>query len=154
MPLYSCAGYTPVVDPTAFVHPSANLQDHCVMHTFPGRVALVEENGHVGHGAVLHGCINTAAELDALITPLLDRKMAEISPIEHATMWIGVYEFQHCLDVPWRVVLNEYIELAKDFGGTDGYKYINGVLGGLAPSLRPAEVAKDPGSVRAPKTAP
>ena len=51
MPLYSCAGYTPVVDPTAFVHPSANLQDHCVMHTFPGRVALVEENGHVGHGA-------------------------------------------------------------------------------------------------------
>ena len=51
--------------------------------------------------------------------------MAEISPIEHAVMWIGVYEFQHCLDVPWRVVLNECIELAKEFGGTDGHKYVN-----------------------------
>ncbi len=45
-------------------------------------------------------------------------------------MWIGVYEFQHCLDVPWRVVLNECIELAKEFGGTDGHKYVNGVLNG------------------------
>ena len=76
------------------------------------------------YNAVLHGCINTAAELDALITPLLDRKMAEISPIEHATMWIGVYEFQHCLDVPWRVVLNECIELAKEFGGTEDRKSV------------------------------
>lgn len=95
------------------------------------------------YNAVLHGCINTAAELDALITPLLDRKMAEISPIEHAAMWIGTFELQHCHDVPWRVVLNECIELAKEFGGTDGHKYVNGVLGGLAPRLRSAEVARD-----------
>ncbi|MBY0411424.1 MAG: transcription antitermination factor NusB, partial [Burkholderiaceae bacterium] len=72
------------------------------------------------YDALLHGCIGNAAELDTLITPLLDRKMGEISPIEHAVMWIGVYEFQHCLDVPWRVVLNECIELTKEFGGTDG----------------------------------
>jgi N utilization substance protein B len=58
-------------------------------------------------------------------------------------MWIGVYEFQHCLDVPWRVVLNECIELAKEFGGTDGHKYVNGVLGSLAPQLRADEVATD-----------
>ena len=58
--------------------------------------------------------------------------MAEISPIEHGVMWIGAYEFQHCLDVPWRVALNECIELAKEFGGTDGHKYVNGVLNGLA----------------------
>ena len=95
------------------------------------------------YNAVLHGCISTAADLDALITPLLDRKMAEISPIEHATMWIGTFELQHCHDVPWRVVLNECIELAKEFGGTDGHKYVNGVLGGLAPRLRSAEVARD-----------
>jgi N utilization substance protein B len=50
---------------------------------------------------------------------------------------------QHCLDVPWRVVLNECIELAKDFGGTDGHKYVNAVLGGLAPELRSAEVQAD-----------
>lgn len=95
------------------------------------------------YDALLHGCIENAAALDGLITPLLDRKLAEISPIEHATMWIGVYEFQHCLDVPWRVVLNECIELAKEFGGTDGHKYVNAVLNGLAPQLRTAEVAAD-----------
>jgi hypothetical protein len=74
---------------------------------------------------------------------------AEISPIEHAIMWIGVYEMQHCLDVPWRVVLNECIDLAKDFGGTDGHKYVNAVLGGLAPELRSAEVQADRQSGRA-----
>ena len=95
------------------------------------------------YDALLHGSITTAADMDALITPLLDRKMAEISPIEHAVMWIGVYEFQHCLDVPWRVVLNECIELAKEFGGTDGHKYVNAVLNGLAPKLRTAEVQAD-----------
>jgi hypothetical protein len=52
-------------------------------------------------------------------------------------MWIGVYEFQHCPDVPWRVVLNECIELAKEFGGTDGHKYVNAVLNGLAPRCAP-----------------
>ncbi|RZJ12607.1 MAG: transcription antitermination factor NusB [Acidovorax sp.] len=97
----------------------------------------------VHYDALLHGSIANAAAMDALITPLLDRKMAEISPIEHAVMWIGVYEFQHCLDVPWRVVLNECIELAKEFGGTDGHKYVNAVLNGLAPKLRAVEVAAD-----------
>ena len=97
------------------------------------------------YDAVLHGCIATGDFMDALITPLLDRKMAEISPIEHACMWMGVYEFQHCMDVPWRVVLNECIELAKEFGGTDGHKYVNAVLSALAPNLRSAEVAKDAG---------
>ena len=95
------------------------------------------------YDAVLHGCIDTGDFMDELITPLLDRKMAEISPIEHACMWMGVYEFQHCLDVPWRVVLNECIELAKEFGGTDGHKYVNAVLSALAPNLRSAEVAAD-----------
>jgi transcription antitermination protein NusB len=93
--------------------------------------------------ALLHGCIEQAAALDALIAPLLDRKLAEISPIERSIMWIGAYELQQCLDVPWRVVLNECIELAKEFGGTDGHKYVNGVLNGLAPKLRAAEVAAD-----------
>lgn len=95
------------------------------------------------YDALLHGCIEHAAALDALIEPKLDRKLAEISPIEHAVMWIGTYEFQHCIDVPWRVVLNECIELAKEFGGTDGHKYVNGVLNGLAPQLRADEVAAD-----------
>lgn len=95
------------------------------------------------YDALLHGCIERAGELDALITPLLDRKLQEISPIEHAVMWIGVYEFQNAPDVPWRVVINECVELAKEFGGTDGHKYVNGVLNGLAPKLRTAEVEAD-----------
>lgn len=98
--------------------------------------------------ALFHGCVEQAAALDALILPLLDRKLAEISPVEHAVMWIGTYELQHCLDVPWRVVLNECVELAKEFGGTDGHKYVNGVLNGLARQLREAEVASDKGAAR------
>lgn len=97
----------------------------------------------VHYDALLYGCIERRAELDGLITPLLDRKLEEISPIEHAVMWMGVYEFQHCMDVPWRVVLNEYIELAKSFGGTDGHKYVNAVLNSLAPKLRSTEVQSD-----------
>ena len=93
--------------------------------------------------ALLHGCAEQAAALDALILPMLDRKLTELSPIEHAVLWIGAYELQHCVDIPWRVVLNECIDLAKEFGGTDGHKYVNAVLNQLAPHLRATEVEAD-----------
>jgi transcription antitermination protein NusB len=93
--------------------------------------------------ALLTGCVAEAASLDTLIAPALDRPLPELSPIEHVVLWIGVYELQHCADVPWRVVLNESIELAKSFGGTDGHRYVNGVLNQLAPRLRSQEVARD-----------
>lgn len=95
------------------------------------------------YDALMHGCIEQATDLDELILPFLDRPLEEISPIEHSVMWIGAYEFKHCLDVPWRVVINECIELAKEFGGTDGHKYVNGVLNGLASELRANEVKAD-----------
>lgn len=98
---------------------------------------------------LLHGCTDDMRALDALIVPLLDRKLDEISPIEHGVMWIGAYELKNCLDVPWRVVLNECVELAKEFGGTDGHKYVNAVLNALAPQLRSAEVNSDRGQTRA-----
>jgi transcription antitermination protein NusB len=101
------------------------------------------------YDALLHGCVGESKELDALIVPLLDRKLEEISPIEHAVMWIGAWEFRHAADVPWRVVLNECIELAKEFGGTDGHKYVNAVLNGLASQLRSAEVEVDKASGKA-----
>ena len=97
----------------------------------------------VHYDALLQGCADQAKDLDAMISPLLDRPMAEISPIERAVMWMGAYEFKHCLDVPWRVTLNECIELAKQFGGTDGHKYVNAVLHGLALQLRPQETATE-----------
>lgn len=93
------------------------------------------------YDALLHGCVEQAEALDALIGPLLDRPMAEVSPIEHGVLWIGAYEFQHCPDVPLRVVINECVELAKSFGGTDGHKYVNGVLHTLGSSLRPLEAS-------------
>ena len=95
------------------------------------------------YDALLHGCIADSGALDSAISPLLDRPMAEISPVEHAILWIGAYEFKNCLDVPYRVVMNECIEMAKAFGGTDGHKYVNGVLHKMAPTLRAAEVATD-----------
>ena len=93
--------------------------------------------------ALLHGCAAQAAALDALILPVLDRKLSELSPIEHGVLWIGVYELQHCIDIPWRVVLNECIDLAKEFGGTDGHKYVNAVLNQLAQQLREIEVQSE-----------
>ena len=93
--------------------------------------------------ALLHGCAEHASKLDALILPMLDRKLTELSPIEHAVLWIGAYELQHCIDIPWRVVLNECIDLAKEFGGTDGHKYVNAVLNQLALQLRATEVEAD-----------
>ncbi|MBV2163163.1 transcription antitermination factor NusB [Comamonas nitrativorans] len=95
------------------------------------------------YDALVHGCIEQEADLNALIAPKLDRPLGELSPIEHICMWIGAYELLHALDVPWRVVMNEAIELTKEFGGTDGHKYVNGVLDALAPVLRAAEVQAD-----------
>ncbi len=117
--------------------------------TFTRDLAGFHKADSAHYDALLHGCIGAAGELDGLITPLLDRKLVEISPVEHSIMWIGAYEFQHCVDVPWRVVLNECIELAKEFGGTDGHKYVNAVLNGLAPQLRGAEVQADKASGKA-----
>ncbi|NWG74320.1 MAG: transcription antitermination factor NusB [Rubrivivax sp.] len=90
--------------------------------------------------ALLHGCIEQAAELDAQLARHVDRKTSELSPVEHAALLIGAYELQHCLDIPYKVVINEGVELAKTFGGTDGHKYVNGVLDKLAADLRPVEV--------------
>ena len=111
--------------------------------TFTRELSGFHKADSVHFDALLHGCAAQAEALDAHILPLLDRKMAEISPIEHAVLWIGAYEMQHYLDIPWRVVINECIELAKEYGGTDGHKYVNAVLNGLAPSLRALEVAAD-----------
>jgi len=112
---------------------------------FTRDLAGFSKSDSVHFDALLQGCTSEAAELDALIEPLLDRRFAEISPVEHSILWIGAYEFKHCLDVPWRVVINECVEMAKEFGGTDGHKYVNAVLNGLAPSLRALEVSADRG---------
>ena len=91
--------------------------------------------------ALLHGCIAEAADIDAALTRHVDRKTTQLSPVEHAVLMIGVYELKHCIDIPYRVAINEAVEVAKSFGGTDGHKYVNGVLDKTAGDLRPVEVA-------------
>ncbi len=91
--------------------------------------------------ALLHGGISEAAALDAVLARHVDRKTTMLSPVEHAVLMIGAYELTHCLDIPYRVAINEAVELAKSFGGTDGHKYVNGVLDKAAGDLRPVEVA-------------
>jgi len=91
--------------------------------------------------ALMHGGIEQAGALDAAIARHVDRPTKQLSPVEHAVLMIGAYELTHCIEVPYRVVINEAVELAKAFGGTDGHKYVNGVLDKTAADLRPAEVA-------------
>jgi len=90
--------------------------------------------------ALLHGCIREAADIDAQLARHVDRKTSLLSPVEHAVLMIGAYELKHCIEIPYRVAINEGVELAKSFGGTDGHKYVNGVLDKVAADLRPAEV--------------
>ena len=90
--------------------------------------------------ALLHGSIRDAAETDALLARFVDRKTSLLSPVEHGVLMIGVHELKHCIEIPYRVAINEAVELAKSFGGTDGHKYVNGVLDKTASVLRPVEV--------------
>ncbi len=93
--------------------------------------------------ALLYGAIKDSVALREAIAPLIDRSVAELSPIEHGVLLIGAYELKNNLEIPYRVVINEAVELTKSFGGIDGHKYVNGVLDKLAPKLRADEVAAD-----------
>lgn len=89
---------------------------------------------------LLHGTLKQAPELRLKFVPYVDRDINELSPIEHGILLIGSYELVNHIDVPYRVVINEAVELAKSFGGTDGFKFVNGVLDKLAADVRSTEV--------------
>jgi transcription antitermination protein NusB len=88
---------------------------------------------------LLRGALSQHADLEALLAPHLDRPLAELSPVEFAVLLLGAFELSQHLEVPYKVVINEAVELAKTFGGTDGHKFVNGVLDKLAPRLRALE---------------
>lgn len=92
---------------------------------------------------LLNGAIANAADLEALIGPLLDRPLKELSPIERSILLLSGYELVSELEVPYRVVINEAVELARSYGGTDGHKYVNGVLDKLAARVRALEVGAE-----------
>ncbi len=89
---------------------------------------------------LLHGVPGQKSELDDLLVPCLDRPLDELDPVELAILRLSAFELRNRVDVPYRVVINEGIELAKVYGATDGHKFVNGVLDKLAPRLREAEV--------------
>ncbi len=91
--------------------------------------------------ALLHGVPACVDALEAILEPLLDRKLSELDPIERTLLRMGTFELAQRPDVPYKVVINEAVSLAKKFGATDGHKYINGVLDKVARELRKVEIA-------------
>ena len=89
---------------------------------------------------LLKGCVDEAPSLTMAVVPHLDRPLAQLDPVEHAVLLLGAYELTHKPAVPWKVVVNECVNLAKVFGAEDGFKFVNGVLDKLAQELRPLEV--------------
>jgi N utilization substance protein B len=88
---------------------------------------------------VLHGVVDGADALRAQFVDFIDRRPEQLSPVEHGILLIGTYELRQRPEIPYRVVINEAVELAKSFGGTEGFKYVNGVLDRVAARLRPHE---------------
>ena len=91
---------------------------------------------------LIEGIIGKSDFLEKLIVPHLDRSLASLSPVERVILLIGACELSSHPETPFKVVLNEAIELGRSFGGTDGHKFINGVLEKLALELRAGEIAR------------
>ena len=92
--------------------------------------------------SILRGVRGRADELETLIVPHLDRPFGKLSPVERAILYIGAFELAAHPETPFKVVLNEAIELGKSFGGAEGHRFVNGVLEKVAAALRPEEVAR------------
>jgi len=108
------------------------------------QVRQIDDDGRTDRAlaeALVRGVQARAADLEGLIAPCLDREFRRLSPVERAILYIGAFELQEHPETPFKVVINEAIELGKSFGGTGGHKYVNGVLEKLARGLRAQEVA-------------
>lgn len=95
------------------------------------------------YAKLLRGVLTQHEALETLLTPYLDRALDELSTVEFSVLLLAAFELSQQLDVPYKVVINEAVELAKTFGGTDGHKYVNGVLDKLAPKVRAVEFANN-----------
>jgi len=92
---------------------------------------------------LLHAIPKQQVELDQYMKPFLKRPIQELDPVELAILRLAIYELASRLDIPYRVVLNEALELAKKFGSVEGYKFVNGVLDQVARKIRTVEIAAD-----------
>lgn len=104
----------------------------------PEGLGRADEEYFIG---LLNAIISDVPTLTMALVPHLDRPLNQLDPVEHSILLLAAYELQHRPEVPWKVAVNEAVNLAKLFGAEDGYKFINGVLDKLARSIRPDEVA-------------
>lgn len=88
---------------------------------------------------IVLGSIQNAQESQELLTPCLDRKISALNPVELSILLLAVYELRFQLEIPYRIIIDEALELSKEFGAESGYKYINAVLDGVRKKLRPSE---------------
>jgi N utilization substance protein B len=114
-------------------------QDFAAINVQAESVAGFDKADHELYQALLQAVMDDAAVLRELVQPHVSRPWVEISPIEQCILLLAACELKDRIETPYRVVINEAIELAKTFGGTDGHKFVNGVLDKLAPQLRPGE---------------
>ncbi len=89
---------------------------------------------------ILVNTLNSITTLDELLTPFLDRSIEEVNPVELAILRLACYEFNARPDIPYKVVINEALELTKTFGASEGHRFVNGVLDNLAKTLRATEM--------------
>jgi transcription antitermination protein NusB len=127
------------------------LHDPIWMGEVADSLALAAEEGpcddpeqrvydHDLFGQLLSGVPGHVQELDALLQPLLDRRVEQVDPVERAVLRLGAYELVHCPEIPYRVVINEAVDLAKAFGAEQGHRYVNGVLDKIARQVRGGEM--------------
>jgi transcription antitermination protein NusB len=117
-------------------------QDEASIRAQVESVAGFDKSDTALYANLLSETLGDMAALREAISPHVDRAWDEVSPIERCILLLGASELKHHPETPYRVVINEAIELAKTYGGTDGYKFVNGVLDKLAPLLRPAEAGR------------
>jgi N utilization substance protein B len=118
--------------------------DAAAIEAHMGEVKGFEKADRELFARLLRGTMREQDALRERIAPFLDRRFEELSPVERGILLLGTFELAHETQTPYRVVLNEAIELAKSYGGTEGHRYVNGVLDKVAAQLRPHEAAKSP----------
>ena len=116
-------------------------QDEAAIQVQAESVAGFDKSDTALYAMLLNEARTNAAILEAELAPFIDRRWDEVSPIERCILLLGACELKLHPETPYRVIINEAIELAKTYGGTDGHKFVNGVLDKLAPKLRPKETA-------------
>lgn len=118
------------------------VMTHEQAHIIEAQFRATQDNGQIDmayFSRLLQGVLDHCDRLEEQFSPFLDRSVAQLNPVERSVLLLGTYELQTCLEVPYRIVLDEAVTMAKSFGSQDGHRYVNGVLNNVAKTLRTIE---------------